>query len=88
MSSPPVVLTNIIGFLGHHSAFQTDHLNGIQTYLKDVINEGQQRSQGKCCHKYGGEAELDYWRNDKEKKKLEPKLPKCLFILSINDTSS
>lgn len=34
------VLTNIICFLGNESALQSDHFNGIQAYLNDIINEG------------------------------------------------
>lgn len=54
------VLTNIVGFLGNHPPLESDHLNGIQTYLYDIIDEGQQRSERKGCHKQGGKAELDH----------------------------
>ena len=59
------ILTNIVGFLGDQSPLQSDHLNGVQAYLDDIINQGQKRSERKRCHKYGGEAELDHWGESK-----------------------
>lgn len=55
-----VALTDVVCFLGNESAFQGDHFNGVQAYLDDIINEGQQGGERKRCHKYGGKAELDH----------------------------
>lgn len=82
--STAVSLTNIIGLLGNHSALEGDHLDGIQTNLNDVIDEGQQRSERKRCHKYGGEAELDHCMGGGAKKSIKQS-SHLTFSFSISD---
>ena len=55
-------LTNVVGLPGNQPPFQTDHLDGVQADLKDVVDESQQGGEGERCHEYGGETELDHWR--------------------------
>lgn len=55
-----VFLTDVVCFLGNESALQRDHFDGVQAYLDDVIDEGQQRGERKRRYKYGGKAELDH----------------------------
>lgn len=57
---PDTHLTNVIGLPGNQPPFQADHFNGVQADLKDVVDKSQQGSKGECCHKYGGETELDH----------------------------
>lgn len=53
-------LTDVLGLPGHHAPAQPHHLDGVHVDLDDVVDEGQQRGQGKGCHKDGGEAVLDH----------------------------
>lgn len=52
-------LTDVLGPPGHHAPVQPHHLDGVHVDLDDVVDEGQQRGQGKGCHEDGGEAVLD-----------------------------
>ena len=31
-------LTDVVGLLGYHPALQTDHLDGVEPYLYDVVD--------------------------------------------------
>ena len=55
-------LTDVVGLPGNQPPLQVDHLDGIQTDLKDVVDESQQGGEGERCHKYCCETELNHWR--------------------------
>lgn len=60
-----VALTNIIGLPGNQATLESDHFDGIQADLKYIVDESQKGCEGKRCHKYGSEAELDHWGEKK-----------------------
>lgn len=53
-------LTDVVGLPRNHPPLQPHHFDGVQADLKDVVDEGEQRSQREGCHKDGGEAELHH----------------------------
>lgn len=50
--------TNVLCSVGNGSSDFTHELVRVNSYLKDVVGESEERSQRKCSHEDGDEAKL------------------------------